>query len=108
MRQGMLYVVIAVVVLAFSCAALALKRVQDQADRNQDAIAFICTTTTALDALVLDAKGSIERSFSNGTYKKLVQQGILTKEDVRRARATKNLYDAQHKLLAERGSRCTT
>ena len=108
MKIGIIYGLVGLVVIAFSAAAFALKRVEDTAAKNKEAIAFICTTTTALDALVLDAKGSIQRSFDNGTYDRLVRQGILTVEDVARAKQSLSIYNRQHFLLQGRGSKCTT
>lgn len=106
MRNGIVYALIALVVVCFSVSAFAVGKVREQSDKNADAIAFVCSTTGVLDTLVKSSIESSELSFANGAYERLVTQGVLTQEDVARAQTQLETFRAGHRVLAERNKRC--
>ena len=107
MRNGIIFALIALVVVCFASSAIALQRASEQADRNTEAIVFVCKTTTALAVLVQASIESIEASFENGTYARLVRDGVLTEDDVSRTADQLQTFREQKVLLDQRTSRCT-
>lgn len=87
------------IVAAFSLAALSTKR-------NEEQVTFLCRTSGAL-ALVLDsAANQIQTNFTNGTYSRLLKQGIITQDNVNNAQQTLDQYRAEVALLRSPDSPC--
>lgn len=67
--------------------------------QQQNAINYICSTTTVLDELVVSGANSIQENFDNGTYQKLERQGIISQANIEAAHALLNKYrEADFKL----------
>lgn len=108
MRNGLVYVLIAMVVVCFTISAFAYKHVNEQADHNTATLEYVCETTTALDTLVKVSIDSTTRLFENGTYARLVKQGVLSQDEVDITAKQLETFREQHLLLLERGRRCMT
>lgn len=79
----------------------------DQINRNQQALAYICSTTSILDALVVQVRDQIDGNFENGTYEKLLRQGIYTSAAIEEAHTTRHRYQQAHLKLEANGA-CKT
>lgn len=92
-----------VLVAAAFAFAVYTNRQDDKLDQavadNAVALQFMCSTTRELDALVVQARDQIQASLDNGTYARLLKQGVITRENVRDAREVKDKYDKAHKRL---------
>lgn len=73
-----------------------LKKVIAQERRG---LAYICSTTSVLDKLVVTARDQVKQNLDNGTYEKLLRQGVLTEANVESAQATVDAYGKAHVTL---------
>lgn len=71
---------------------------------TQKTLSYICSTTSVLDALATQARDQIQTAIDNGTYARLLKQGIVTRANIVEARRTKKNYQAAHLLLQANGS----
>ena len=90
------------VVMAFAFAVYSKhheQKVNQVVVDTEDAVSFICSTTTVLDDLVVQARDQIQGSLDNGTYARLLKQGVITRENIRNAKLVKAKYEVAHREL---------
>jgi hypothetical protein len=68
--------------------------------RNERALSYICSTTSILDALVVQVRDQIDANFRNGTYARL----HLPKENIIEAHRTREQYEAANLKLKANGA----
>lgn len=75
------------------------QKLDDQVQQNRQTLNFICSTTHVLDLLVVQVRDQIDANFDNGTYKRLLDQGVITPDDVAQAHKSRNSYQDSHLQL---------
>jgi len=82
-------------------------RLESAIHQNDRAIAFICSTTQALDELVVQAHDQINTSIRNGTYQRLIRQKVLKPQNLVEAEKTRDYYERVHlQLNGPQSQRC--
>lgn len=70
-----------------------------QVERNRQTLRFICSTTHVLDQLVVQVRDQIDANFKNGTYRRLLEQGVIKPDNIAEAHETRNRYQDSHMQL---------
>lgn len=73
---------------------------------NKRAIGYICSTTSVLDQLVSQQATQIRENFANGTYKHLLELGVIKQNNIDQARLTLAQFEHSHHKLT-RHSACS-
>lgn len=73
---------------------------------RQKQIDFLCTTSGSLGQVLSDAAAQIQANFDDGTYRRLLVRGIVTKKNITQAHKTHDSYISQVKALHSPASPC--
>lgn len=104
------YILVAISIVIFLGAigeTLLYFQLKDTAKDNEAAVAHLCGTSGSLASVLKSAADSIQTSLENGSYDRLVAQGILTQEDVNRAISTRDRYRETVTLLTRPNNPCS-
>lgn len=101
--RGVLLAYILILFVVIWGAVLQVRQ-DDTIHQNQRAIDYICSTTTVLDRLVNQQAKQIKTNFSNGTYDRLLKNGLITKNNIAQARKTLRNFEASHRKLVEKSA----
>ena len=74
-----------------------------QIQANHRSIQYICSSNSVLNQLVVAAHDQIDKNFEDGTYDRLVKQGLLTRANVEAAVKTREKYQEAHIKLTNNG-----
>jgi hypothetical protein len=73
-------------------------------NENAKTLTYICNVSTVFDKVIVDAGNQIQKNFDNGTYDRLLRQGVITQENVDAARKTLASYRETHRVLIQNGA----
>jgi hypothetical protein len=71
----------------------------NKADQQTNQLAYICSTTLILDKIVVNQAQQIQENFTNGTYQRLLDKGIITQKNINDAATTLKSFTDAHNVL---------